>query len=108
MTPERQLLARIFANNKNLCFGAGEMDQAELDLLKELRPKLVKPDVVYDLAAMKFDPDTTHWSASNGVFFWWDETPEGFNYWEWQDDHPTQEGRDKIAAMREQFEREKK
>ena len=35
-TPERKLLERVFANNKNLGLGLGELDQGELDLLKEL------------------------------------------------------------------------
>ena len=118
MTPEATLLARIVANNdarklleillahEGIALG-GEIltiGQAELDLLAELKP--AKPDVVYNLAAMTFDPNSEQLTAIDGAFFWWGQTPEGLSYWDNQDDNLTQEGRDKIAAMRKQFERE--
>jgi hypothetical protein len=112
MTPEQTLLARIVANNDirkllelllkhdGLAVGV-ELDQGELDVLRELKP--VKPDVVYDLKGMEFDPEDRNLMT---MFIWY-KTPEGSNYWYVQSGNPTQEGRDKIAAMREQFEREK-
>ena len=74
--------------------------------LKTKEPtKPVKPDVVYNLAAMEFDPSSNALSAVDGARFWWAKTPEGGDYWSKQRRTPTQEGRDKIAAMREQFKR---
>lgn len=77
---------------------------------QEVELKTVKPDVVYDLAAMAFGPDLSCAFAGNidGVVFLWHKTPEGDDYWADQYPTPTAEGRDKIAAMREQFEREEK
>ena len=74
-----------------------------INALKTKEPtKPVKPDVVYDLAVMTFNPNQEHIED----MFDWSETPEGFEYWLEQSHFPTQEGRDKIAAMRKQFERE--
>lgn len=113
MTPEQTLLARIVENNSprklleillpRAGFALGvELNQGELDVLRELKP--VKPEVVYDLDAMDFNTE-------DGGLLWmfnWSQTPDGSDYWLNQCNNPTQEGRDKIAAMREQFEREKK
>lgn len=83
---------------------------AEIILALETKEptKPVNPDVVYDLKAMEFSLDSYALNSIHGVLFWWDETPEGVDYWVDQSNTPTQEGRDKIAAMREQFEMEKK
>ncbi len=118
MTPEQTLLTRIVDNNPDdkllallmkadgLSLGTGELDQGELDVLRELKP--VKPEVVYDLEAMNFNPNRQMETSIDGAHFRWAETLEGGTYWVREHSRPTQEGRDKIAAMREQFERENK
>ena len=127
-------LLDVLLKHDRWALGAG-LNQAEIDVLRELKPvadslgdvtDVVKPrrsgqakksgviqshkelDVVYDLKAMNYG--TLDWHNEReiklGMAFWWDETPEGFDFWDGQFHAPTQEGRDKIAAMREQFERE--
>ncbi len=83
-----------------MCRGAESVIRA---LKSKGSTKPMEPEVVYNLAAMEFRiDDKLLW----GTFFRWGKTPEGFEYWRYQQSHPTQEGRDKIRAMREQFERE--
>ena len=120
MTSEQTLLARVaeleafvrnMANPDNWSdkvanlqwMGKRHAIEYAQSLLKTKEPtKPVEPDVVYDLKAMEFECNTDFLPS----MFLWSATPEGKDYWEAQDDTPTQEGRDKIAAMREQFERE--
>ena len=71
----------------------------------ELKP--VELEVVYDLKAMEFEPSSMTLASIQGALFMWAETPEGYDYWSAQRYYNlTQEGRDKIRAMREQFDRE--
>lgn len=69
---------------------------------QEVELKSVEPEVVYNLAAMTFVSDATTMES----IFSWRDTPEGYDYWYNQNINPTAEGRDKIRAMREQFDRE--
>ncbi len=102
-------------DGKYLCRSHAQVEALKLLLAKtdlktpdtqevELTP--VTPDVVYNLAAMAFNPNRQMGTSIDGAHFRWIETPEGGTYWVREHSRLTQEGRDKIRAMREQLDKE--
>lgn len=64
--------------------------------------------MMYDLVAMCFGVDAAR-KGNLECAFWWDETLEGFDYWQmvWAGDIPEAEWRPKVDAMIAQWEAEK-